>query len=714
MARKAVFGLVAAALFFGLVELSLLLVGVEPIRYADDPYVGFSSRLPLFVEQAGADGRPWMTTAQNKQSLFNRQRFPRRKDAGTYRIFCLGGSTAFGHPYDDPTSFCGWLRELLPAADPSRAWEAINAGGISYASYREALLMEELVGYEPDLFVVLTGHNEFLERRTYAGLLRSPRWVRELDLGLSRTRSYSLIRRALRGSSPGPAPRRDLLPAEVDALLDHAIGPDDYRRDDELHEKVIAHYRFNLSRMVGIARSVGAQVLFVAPASNLADCSPFKSEHAAGPGSPERLRHEQRKAAADVAVATQRPAEALALVDEALALDARCAAAQFLRGRALRALGRNREAGEAFRRARDEDVCPLRATTSMCAIVRETAAQRDAPWVDFEALVARRAASGVPGRESFLDHVHPTIEVNRLLALAILERLAADGVVRPSAGWGEEAVRRVTLEVEGRIDRFAHAIALRNLANVLTWAGKVGEAERLAREAAELAPDDPTTHNQLGVTLVDSGDVDGAERQFRRALALDPTFALAHNNLGVILEGRGELEAAAEHYRSAVAHRPDYVEAYNNLGLVSIRLRRQDEAQRALESALDLNPDHVRARGNMATLLVARGDLEGAVAHLERALRIDPGSLEAHNNLGIVLYDLGRNAAARAHFEQAIRLEPDDPEAYNNLGATFEREGDVARALVEYRRAVAADPAHAAARANLARLQGAPGGGAER
>ena len=38
--------------------------------------------------------------------------------------------------------------------DPTRNWEVINTGGLSYASYRVAALMEQLVEYQPDLFVI--------------------------------------------------------------------------------------------------------------------------------------------------------------------------------------------------------------------------------------------------------------------------------------------------------------------------------------------------------------------------------------------------------------------------------------------------------------------------------------------------------------------------------------------------------------------------------
>ena len=46
-----------------------------------------------------------------------------------------------------------------------------------------ATLMEELVTYEPDLFIIYSGHNELLERRTYAGLIEEPQAIFCLQRG---------------------------------------------------------------------------------------------------------------------------------------------------------------------------------------------------------------------------------------------------------------------------------------------------------------------------------------------------------------------------------------------------------------------------------------------------------------------------------------------------------------------------------------------------
>ncbi|MCA9727969.1 MAG: SGNH/GDSL hydrolase family protein, partial [Candidatus Eisenbacteria bacterium] len=168
--KRIVFPVVPTIIVLVLTESVLALLGVTPRLHEEDPFVGFASQVPLYVESTNDAGQVVMTTSSNKRTLFNAQTFLRDKPAGTTRIFCLGGSTTYGRPYYDATAFSGWLRALLPVADPGKHWEVINAGGISYASYRVATVMEELTRYDPDVFIVYTGHNEFLEERTYGTL----------------------------------------------------------------------------------------------------------------------------------------------------------------------------------------------------------------------------------------------------------------------------------------------------------------------------------------------------------------------------------------------------------------------------------------------------------------------------------------------------------------------------------------------------------------
>src|SRR4030095_4677063 len=222
--KKVTFGLTICLLFLLALEGLLALAGVKVTLFERDPYVGFSRKIPHFVPDTEAAQTGTLVTAENKRRVLNLQRFAAEKPDKTYRIFCLGGSTTYGHPYADSTSFCGWLRAMLPKADPSRRWEVINGGGISYASYREALLMEELVAYSPDLFIVLSAHNEFLEERTYGAIKSVPEYWRGVNAVLGRTHVYSAMKSGidhLRGEKAGAG--TNLLAENPEAILDRTI-----------------------------------------------------------------------------------------------------------------------------------------------------------------------------------------------------------------------------------------------------------------------------------------------------------------------------------------------------------------------------------------------------------------------------------------------------------------------------------------------------------
>jgi hypothetical protein len=134
LAKKVAFSAVATLLLLALMEVVLALCGIKPELSEKDPHAGFSPQRPLFVEQTDTNGRTFLVTAKNRLDFFNRQQFPKEKGPGVYRIFSMGGSTTYGHPYDDTTSFNGWLREFLGAMASERRWEVINTGGISYGS----------------------------------------------------------------------------------------------------------------------------------------------------------------------------------------------------------------------------------------------------------------------------------------------------------------------------------------------------------------------------------------------------------------------------------------------------------------------------------------------------------------------------------------------------------------------------------------------------
>lgn len=626
--RKLIFSLVVtASLVAAAAELVLSVFGVNPGLSEEDPLVGFSSRIPLFVEGIMPDGSTAMVTARNKTKFFNAQRFPKVKQRRTFRVFCMGGSTTYGRPYNDQTSFCGWLRVMLPVADPSRSWEVINAGGISYASHRVLMLMRELVRYEPDLFIVYSGHNEFLERRTYGAVRDMSGAMQGLRRALGHSRIFAVAKSVIGESDrkTSTAPRQFAeLSDEVETLLDDTIGPEAYSRDDELRRRIQLEYRANLSAMVDVARSVGAQVMLVATASNLRDCSPFKSEHLASLSKAHRQYFQVLANRASELGAGGQWSDALSAIDQALALDDRHAGAHYQRGQALWSLQRYQEARKAFVRAGDEDVCPIRALTEMRSIVAEVAKKQRTGLVDFAALADGFAKHGTPGGDLFLDHVHPTIKCNRLLALAIMDAMTEQQIVHPIPQWGEAEIERVVEDVEGRIDQHAHGVALRNLAQVLSWTGKYEKAYGLALRANEMLDRDGESRYLAGLCAEMLGRVDEAVSQYRLAVDADPNHAKARVNLGAVLQSRGDYQEAEVHFRHALQVDPGHAKAHYNLGMVFSAQGRASDAAQSFRQAVAQMPDYAPAHHKFARALAKIGSLDSALEHLREAARLDP------------------------------------------------------------------------------------------
>ena len=80
------------------------------------------------------------------------------------------------------------------------------------------------------------------------------------------------------------------------------------------------------------------------------------------------------------------------------------------------------------------------------------------------------------------------------------------------------------------------------------------EAVSTLTRAATLDPNDPQTHNYLGIACSRKGWQQVAEQEVRKAIELNPNYGDAHFNLAVIYATQNPpgKEMARRHYNSAV------------------------------------------------------------------------------------------------------------------------------------------------------------------
>lgn len=407
-----------------LLEVSCRLLGWgNPVAF-DDPFVGFSKVFPLF-EQVG--DRYEITPARRK--FFADESFAAEKPADGYRIFCLGGSTVQGRPYSIQTAFGTWLELALNTDDPRHEWDVINCGGISYASYRLVPILEECLTYQPDLIILCTGQNEFLEDRSYDRIKDDSGFQRRTAELLSRSHLFTLFREAFHGAENESEKQTDkpTLPAEVDAMLDYHDSLAVYHRDDDWRAGIVAHYEFNLRRMIGLCRRAGVPIVLVRPPVNLAGTPPFKSEVSRSLTNSQR---EELKSLMSSARENYRDDlnASIRYLEAAVKVDPRFALAWYELGQCYLTRQRIDEAREAFLKARDEDVCPLRIVSELEEVLLKVAEEERVALVDAYRLFEQHCSSGILDDQLLADHVHPTVFGHQLLASKLHEQLAELGI----------------------------------------------------------------------------------------------------------------------------------------------------------------------------------------------------------------------------------------------------------------------------------------------
>jgi tetratricopeptide (TPR) repeat protein len=673
--RKLLFASVTTVASFGLLELVLWVSGVQPAWVTEDPYAGFSRHIPHFVESPDSSDQMLMTVSPSKSEVLNPQEFAAAKPEGVYRIVCLGGSTTYGRPFFDQTSFPGWLRELLKAAQPSRRWEVINAGGISYASYRALGVMEELAEYEPDLFVVYTGQNEFLERRTYDDWSVSRSLAGPLSL-LYRTRTATVVRdvldlAGLRDSQPDD--RTAELGEDTKSIPVDAVGPDAYRRDPELNDEIVEHFKATLDNMVQVAKRSGADIVFVVPASNLADFAPFKSQHRDGISDKDLAEWKRNESRARFRISQGKHESALDAIKTAEALDDRFAGLWFLKGQALQALNRFDEAREAFLRAREEDVCPLRAIDPLVQVVRRMNETTGSRVVDFEQIAETNSEHGIPGKSLFHDHVHPTVEGNRILAVAVFEELRHRSIVEPDATWDDTAVARVAEQVNSRIDRSLHARQLRALAAMMGWLKQPVAARTQADLSLELSGRSEKALIELARGFEANGSAKLATEYYRAAVDVAPDSAQAHYRLAVNAIDTGQAEFGIEHLKTSVQLDPDFVDSQVRLGVALAMKGQWREAEERLVVAVELAPEAASVIGNLGLVVANLGRYPEAIEYYQKSLSLDNQSSSTHYNAGLAYEKLGQLDKAKVHYQATIRLANGHADAESRLRAILDR-----------------------------------------
>ena len=190
------------------------------------------------------------------------------------------------------------------------------------------------------------------------------------------------------------------------------------------------------------------------------------------------------------------------------------------------------------------------------------------------------------------------------------------GVVALNYGLTDEALRYGNLAVSIDPKHYGgHTL----IGHAYYQKGDYAEAAAAFATAAELRPDLPEAHYNLGLACLGTGEMDRAEAEFKRANAIKEN-AMSSFYLARIYLGQKKLDQALEEAQKSISVNPRSAGSYNIKGVILNQLGRFAEAAGSFQAGLVLVPEDVNLQVNLGIAYMNSGQPDKARPVLEKVL----------------------------------------------------------------------------------------------
>ncbi len=347
-----------------------------------------------------------------------------------FRIFCLGGSTTAGYPYNTlpeyncHASFPNYLRAILQYNRNLPEIEMLNLGSNAFNSLSLLKLFDDVIQYDPDLVIIYTGHNEYFgpnefSLSTSASRLLNKKWVHHSLLRLRQTYLYQGVRWVIKKITG-----RGIVKYQNYAQwsLRNTVSP-----NDPIHDDVTKNFQDNLTAIVRQARDRGIKVVICTPISNLT-FPPFVSRFSHKLDFVAQANWDTLRNQASMLFDQHRYDEALGIWKKIYEIDSSYADVHYYIGMNFARLEEYEVASQALTRALELDALPFRARPSIQKICREVAKNEHVILADSDWFFRQLSGKHYPEPSLMLDHVHPNEPGYYYLALFLAKTLVENGV----------------------------------------------------------------------------------------------------------------------------------------------------------------------------------------------------------------------------------------------------------------------------------------------
>jgi tetratricopeptide (TPR) repeat protein len=584
--------------------------------------------------------------------------FEIHKSKNTKRIFCLGESTMEGFPYELFGTAPAFLKDRLTTLLPQYNIEVINVGLSAIGTFVVQDFMDELLSYQPDLFIVYVGHNEFYGVYGVGSTLSLPggSWLTRLDLLLVKVKTFLLLRDGYMWLHVQLGRKN---PTPTQSLMGQMVGNQEILFHSELYERGRRIFRENLGRLIATAQSRKVPIVFSALVSNWRGQEPFVSNFAPTTSSEQQLLWREMVVRGDSSISHDNVGAAIQWYIKATQTDSMNASAFFKLGNALYAAGRYDESGKMLLRAKDLDALRFRASEEFQHDIIHTCEKYHAPIVRLDSAFMNGSPHGIVDNTLILEHLHPNIDGYFLMAKTLCSTIREHDILAHSTEWDSSKDETDSMYLDlSRVTEFDRAIG-----NVKTelltrrWPFVTGKVNY---EFVASNPEESVAFKMI------KGEISWTDARYLLA-----QFYARNNRYD-----RARKECLAVNKAVPFSYEPllRYAEYYSMEG-------NEEDAEKAYVSCFRVE-DNPFARMKYAVRLLDEGHPAEAISQIDSALAIDATgryhlqqreAAGARFLLGIAQARMGQSELAVESLHKALAIEPGYKDAQGLLDKLMAR-----------------------------------------
>jgi tetratricopeptide (TPR) repeat protein len=212
--------------------------------------------------------------------------------------------------------------------------------------------------------------------------------------------------------------------------------------------------------------------------------------------------------------------------------------------------------------------------------------------------------------------------------------------------------------------------------------GHYDVAEREARGALAIEPNDPEALSILSLCAMQRNDQDQAVMLAERARAQGVEEPIYHYRLARIYGWFGDHKLAEVPLDKTLALDPMFAPAYSLYAWIYFARGHLDIALRAIHEALKFDPHEQYALTLRIDILKAKGSRKLAERAAREALAVNPENERAHAMAGLINLELREHEQGISHLREAARLDPGESWVRQTYAQALEERSPWARFLV--------------------------------